>query len=447
MPGNKKSDSDSSPTENPIWIQQRRYEERAAARINAQEREQNHSDSDLLPTHQLRARPRPRGSVSEIANALTNTSFEEPEIRLSSRLPFSRSRNIARERAELATEALYERAEEMASVEARERRHRLLVEETDAREADMRAFRNRETERELEDELVRRIEEFAQSDPEAHRSWADHYELASRTAIIRAHLYQMLQWYTGGPEGSIQDASRSVPPRLLRQIRRVEQYYTHLERLEFRFHQAEFADGSREIEPIDEGGMASMSDHDLFGYELRSAHSAFTQYYFATFEAEGDEEARLAHVRDSFAARRIRVLHAASEEEFDILLRRLRSFVWSALVTFSDLTETDNDQLPADFQERVISERAVLGRFQQDLLQYQGPSGGVRAAEEDDAASIYEPIQSGVAAAAAEAMEDGDDEDGDDGDDETSEVEGSSSLATGSEERSESQEAMDEDDL
>jgi hypothetical protein len=334
----------------------------------------------------------------------------------------------------------------MASVEARERRHRLLVEETDAREADMRAFRNRETDRELENELVRRIEEFAQSDPEAHRSWADYYELARRTAIIRAHRYQMLQWYTGGPEGSIQDASRSVPPPLLRHIRRVEQYYTHLERLEFRFHQAEFADGSREIEPVDEGGMASMSDHDLFGYELRTAHGAFTQY-FARFEAEGEEEAQLAHVRDSFAARRIRVLHAASEEEFDILLQRLRSFVWSALVTFSDLEECDNDALPADFQERVISERAVLGRFQQNLLQYQGPSGGVRAAEEDDAASFYEPIQSGVAAAAAEAMEDGDDEDGEEGDDETSEVEGSSFLATGSEERSESQEALDEDDL
>ena len=104
-----------------------------------------------------------------------------------------------------------------------------------------------------------------------------------------------------------------------------------------------------------------MSDQDLFGYERRDTPSAFRQYVTPR-RLEGDEEAQLAHVRDSFAARRIRVLRADSAEEHAILLRRLRSFRWSAFRALDDLA--DNDELPADLQARINRERSVLGSFQ-----------------------------------------------------------------------------------
>lgn len=314
-------------------------------------------------------------------------------------------------------------------MEARETRLRLLAAEINEHERSVRDFLDPRQEQELVDEMNRRIQEFAQSDPEAHRPWADYRALARRTANHPSHEYLMLQWYTGGPEGSVQDPSRSVPPRLLRSIRRVEEYRTHLGRLEFRLDRAEFAlrqaeaeyarrqaeggsaNGTPEVEspgvdPIDFGGMASMSDYDLFGYERRDFTSAFRQY-LSPPRLEGDEEAQLAHLRDSFAARRIRVQHADSEEDFNILLRRLRSFSWAALRALDEPSE--GNQLPQAFRARVSTEMAAICSFHAHLLHYQGPSGGVRAAEQDVDASEYEPIQSGVG---APESSDEDDEDG-----------------------------------
>jgi hypothetical protein len=305
------------------------------------------------------------------------------------------------------------------------RRLRILGEMVNACDEAVRAFRDHDDERELVDELERRVQDFAESDPEAHRIWADYRNLTLRVMITPALQYIMLYWYSGGPEGNVQDASRSVPPRLRRQLDRVVQYFTYLGRLEFRLQQAQFdlrqaesPDDPPRDEPFDEGGMASMSEDDLFGYERRDFPSAFRQYV-APPRLEGDWEAQLAHVRDSFAARIIRVLHAESEGVHIVLLRRLRSFRWSAIRALNELS--DNDQLPSDLQERITSEIGVLASFQFDVLRYQGSSGGVQAAEEEEDPSFYEPMQSGVAATAAGELEEEDDEEEDDEDDETSE--------------------------
>ncbi|GAB7333701.1 hypothetical protein MBLNU13_g05243t1 [Cladosporium sp. NU13] len=437
-------DPDDSPTENPIWIYQSRQDDRAAAQLEAQDQKHNISDSDPLPASPAQGIPRRRASFSEIEDALTYTALAQPEIRSSSRIPYSRSREEARQRREQLAEARLDELTRATAAEARETRRRLLTAERDEHERSVREFRDPQQEQELVNEMNRRIDEFAQSDPEAHRSWADYRDLALRTADHPAHQYQMLQWYTGGPEGSVQDASRSIPPRLLRSIRRVEEYTTHLGRLEFRHDRAEFAlreaevefarqraegesaDGTPEVEspgvePIDDGGMASMEDYDLFGYERRDLNSAFRQYVSPP-RLEGDEEAQLAHVRDSFHARRIRVLHADSEGEFDILLRRLRSFSWAALRALDELSE--NEELPEAFRARVATEMSAIGNFHVRRLQYQGPSGGVRAAEEEMNSSFYEPIQSGVAANAASDEEDEDGEEGDDSDEEKDDDDG-----------------------
>jgi hypothetical protein len=299
-------------------------------------------------------------------------------------------------------------------MEAEQRRLRLLRELATACDEAVRAFRDHDDERELFVELERRTQDFAQSNPEAHRIWAEYRDLTLRVMIAPALRYITLYWYKGGPEGNVQDASRSVPPWFHRQIDRVAQYFTHLGRLEFDLHQAESPDDPPGNEQIDEGGMASMSDDDLFGYGRHDFTSAFRQYV-TPLRLEGDEEAQLAHVRDSFAARRIRVLHADSEGEHTVLLRRLRSFRWSAIRALNELSE--NDQLSADLQECITREISVFASFQFDLLQYQGPSGGVQAAEEEEDSSFYEPIQSGVAATAASEMEEEDDEEEDDEDD------------------------------
>lgn len=452
-------DLDESPTENPIWIHQSRRDDRAAAQLEAQDQSHNSSDSDPLPASPPQDRLHRSASFSEVEDLLTYTSIAGPEIRVSSQIPSSRSRREARQRREELAEA---RFGELTIAEARETRRRLLMAEINGHERSVRDFRDPQQEQELVDEMNRRIQEFAQSDPEAYRPWADYRALAHRAAEHPAHEHLMLQWYTGGPEGSVQDASRSVPPRLLRSIRRVEEYYTHLGRLEFRLTRAEFAlqqaeaefarqqaeaesarrraEGESDlgtpevespgVEPIDIGGMASMSDYDLFGYERYNFTSAFRRY-LSLPRLQGDEEAQLAHLRDSFAARSIRVQHADSEEDFDILLRRLRSFSWAALRALDELSE--NRQLPQAFRDRVSAEMSVIFSFHTHRLQYQGPSGGVRAAEEEVDASEYDPIQSGVGApeSSDEDDEDGEEENdsdedqdedeyGEDGDDEES---------------------------
>jgi hypothetical protein len=329
---------------------------------------------------------------------------------------------------------------------AEQRRLRLLRELANACDEAVRAFRDHDDERELIGELERRIQDFAQSDPEAHRLWANYRDLTLRVMITPALQYIMLHWYTGGPEGNVQDASRSVPPRLHRQIERVAQYFTYLGRLQFRLEQAEFdlrqaespGDPPRN-EPIDEGGMASMSDYDLFGYERRDAHSAFGRYV-TPLRLEGDGEAQLAHVRDSFAVRRIRVLHADSEREHAILLQRLRSFRWSAVRALNELSE--NDQLSSDLQERIAREMSTIHNFQWNILRYQGPTGGVRAAEEESNASFNEPIESGVAATAASEMseEDGEEEEhGEEGEEDDDDEDEDEEYYETSEEQSEDQ--------
>lgn len=83
------------------------------------------------------------------------------------------------------------------------------------------------------------------------------------------------------------------------------------------------------------------------------------------------------------------------------------------------LDELSEDvQLPRAFRERVSAEMSVNGSFCAHRLHYQGPSGCVRAAEEDVDASEYESIQSGVGApeSSNEDDEDGEEEDESDAD-------------------------------
>jgi hypothetical protein len=271
---------------------------------------------------------------------------------------------------------------------------------TEAAAREVRDFGTAEEERELIDEMNPRIQTFARSNPEAHQGWAEHRELNGRSTDSRARQYQMLSWYT-----------RGIPHALLRQIRCVEQYYTMIARLEYRLHRAQHADGSRSDEPIDDAGLAGLTDDLLFGYERSDVGNNFG-HYTSPAMSEGREEDLLAHINADFATRMTRLLHATSDEDFNILQQRLRLFVTEALPTFDRLAASVAN-LPADFQERVSHERSLLIRFRESPLSYEGPSGDASGAGDDsDGSSQYDsPLQSGIPAAARDnRVENGEDQ-------------------------------------
>ena len=86
-----------------------------------------------------------------------------------------------------------------------------------------------------------------------------------------------------------------------------------------------------------------------------------------------------------------------------------------------------------------------MGNFQLQNLEYQGPSGGVLAAEEDVDASDYDPIQSGVGAPESSDEDDEGGEEGDEQSEEWSEGESEEQSEEESEEQNEDQHERQDD--
>lgn len=144
---------DESPPEDPIWLIQSHNESRAAAQIDAQDRDHNSSDSDPFPAPRVQDHPRRRNSASEVRDALAYTSLAEPEVRPPLGLLPSRSRTLARQRARKAHEASVARRNNEEAMRAEQRRLRILRELANACDEAVRAFRDHDDERELVDEL------------------------------------------------------------------------------------------------------------------------------------------------------------------------------------------------------------------------------------------------------------------------------------------------------
>lgn len=178
-----------------------------------------------------------------------------------------------------------------------------------------------------------------------------------------------------------------------------------------------------------------MPSYEPVGFESSENGFGFDNYS-PRHDSTTEAELLLAHVRANFRARRIRLLHAASAAEFDILLERMHSFIVQALETFEHLQiEGENDpQLPADFLQRVADERSLLTTLQEEGMEYDGPSGDVGSPdEESDASGLEEEFPNGMPIAIENARE----------------VQGDAGVGEdedGEEERS-SAEPMEEDDL
>lgn len=460
-------DPDESPPPNPNWHQQSRRQNQEAARMDAQERAINRYDSDSsIEPHDAPRRRRYQltrmelhlihralmgrridegtrdilvqyfgdrfGSIpvrsralEEAAeapeNPLTNTSLAKPEMEISfMRRPPNRRADTDQVRAH--EQQLEFRARmQVAQAQITERNEQRQVESVaTSRAIALRTHRDSSAHQLLVDELEFRAQDFAEIDPEAHEEWHQHRETTRLATDSLARQYQMLLWYRRGPEGSINDESRRVPSRLIRQIIRVERWHTRDARLEWRLHRAEMNEGSRTSMPMNDNNWAGMPSYEPVGYESSENGFGFDNYS-PRHDSTTEAEPLLAHVFANFHARRIRLLHATSAAELAILLPRMQSFIVQALETFEHLQlegETD-PQLPADFLQRVADERYLLTTFQEEGIEYDAPSGDVGSPdEESDASGLEDEFPDGMPIAIENAREMlgdagvGDDEDG-----------------------------------
>ena len=431
-------DPDDSPPASASWLQQFHRHNRAASQVDAQERTTNRSDSgsssepqdpvrlrryqltrrelrllrqalletridegarDILVDYfggRFRSIPFRRRTSSEAAealeNAFTNTSIAEPEMGPSSnQIPTSISANAARDRARERRQEFQARMEAIRVQIAERNEQSRLARVADMRATAFRAHRDSPELQHLLRELERRAQEFATNDPEAFRQWNQHRRVALLATDSEARQYQMLFWYHLGPEGSINDVSRRVPSRLLRQIARVERWYTRLARLEWRWHRAETDERSRSSMPDTDNSWAGSPSYEPVGFESSEDGLGF-ENYTPRYDPNTEPERLLAHVSANFSARRIRLLHASSPEEFAILLGRMQSFIVQALETFEHLVlmgETDL-QLPEDFPQRVSDEMSLLTTLQEEGMEYDDPSGEDGSSDEESNASTIE---------------------------------------------------------
>lgn len=338
-------------------------------------------------------RPRtPREVVEAPENAFTHTSIAEPEMGPSpNQLPPSMRANAARDRARDRQQEFQTRMKAVRVQIAERNEQRRLARVADMRAITFRAHRDSPELQQLLRELERRAQEFATNDSEAHHQWHQHRESTLLATNSQARQYRMLFWYHLGPERSANDMSRRVPSRLLRQIVRVERWYTRLARLEWRWHRAETDEGSRSNMPDTDNSWAGSPSYEPVGFESGEDGLGF-ENYTPRYDPNAEPERLLDHVGANFSVPRIRLLHASSVEELAILLARMQSFIAQALETFEHLVlmgETDL-QLPEDFSQRVSDEMSLLTTFQEEGMEHDDSSGDDGSSEEESNASTIE---------------------------------------------------------
>jgi len=226
-----------------------------------------------------------------------------------------------------------------------------------------------------------------------------HYGNATVATDSPARQLQMLLWYTDG-----------VPPGLIRQIIRVERWHTQtailerslhtaeMEEAEFEMEEAEWEGYSRPSMPRTDDSWVSMDGYEPVGFESVETGFGFSNY-FPRHDSDTEAEHLLTHISANFHTRRIRLLHAASYEEFAILLTGMYSFIVQALESFEhldygdDLQNRDDDD---DLVQRWAEEKELLTTFQVEGIKYDGPSGFSGLGEESDANDVEEAFPNGM---------------------------------------------------
>lgn len=338
--------------------------------------------------------------------AFEDTSLAEPDLPEDDAEVFSHAEE---RRAQAAEDEVHEQnnaARNMLSLIRREQRQLARVEVTHQHQEALNAHRRSGEGRRAEDEFLRRAEAFARNDPEAYEEWFTFCRLAYRCSTSMSRRFQIIQWYTGGPHGSIHDSTRRVPDNLLRQIRRVEIYYTRLARLETNLHVAQMNDRSREGRTIsqmqreDDNAWAANAEREAFGYEEHRTPNGFSRYI-----PRGTGEALLRHLTANFYARETRVQHAA-EVEFLELRDRMLSFVNDALLHgIATLTGLGNSLGP-EFQQRIRPIELAVSGYPIERHDYEGPTGPVASNHGRPRQSSHtEPLENRVPDRSAQAAQ------------------------------------------
>jgi hypothetical protein len=314
-------------------------------------------------------------------DAWNNTSLDPPEP-TSSDPVLSRAADHRRAALEQEAHQLIDRLEARHWVREEERDEEIDEERWEALGATAvnRTNLNRhrqsgEMER-LEQELANRIREFRQSDPEAYAEWQAFARVTNRATASRSRQLQILQWYTGGPSGSIHDPARRVPQGLLRQLRRYEQWYTEEARLQTSLHVAEMEDESRpELSPR---RMTAADDNywgfhteQIFGYEGREFRNGFSDYIA---RGPGGGALLLDHLRANWEAREMRLLHASHTEHRE-LWRRMVAFAQSTRAAFAILNNHFDGQSASARAEHVRPLEIAISEFPDQIYQFRGPRG------------------------------------------------------------------------
>ena len=233
----------------------------------------------------------------------------------------------------------------------------------------------------MKNELNTRAMAFKDEDPSGFEGWADHITVAHACSTSKSRQHQIVQCYT-----------RGVPGRVLRQVRRVEIYYTMEQGLKVRLQQAQAQYGAS----VAPGVVYHTEDDDIwagnlwaggirqvfFGYDPVPSANGFHYYV-----PKGEGAAMLKHLAGNFAARKVRLQHA-SRQHFSLLAGMMKSFVHSALLVLSR-PEYVNTVDP-DVQGLIKIARDGLEEYLRNPLEYEpenessSSAVGVQGSDGDD---------------------------------------------------------------
>ena len=251
----------------------------------------------------------------------------------------------------------------------------------DEREDMLRDHRSSNDLEAMKNELNARAMAFKDEDPSGFAGWADHITVAHACSTSKSRQHQIVQWYT-----------RGVPGRVLRQVRRVEIYYTMEQGLKVRLQQAQAQYGAS----VAPGAVYRTEDDEIwagspwaggirqvfFGYDPVPSANGFHYYV-----PKGEGAAVLKHLAGNFAARKVRLQHA-SRQHFSLLAGMMKSFVHSALLVLSR-PEYVNTVDP-DVQGLIKIARDGLEEYLRNTLEYEPENEssssaiGVQGSDGDD---------------------------------------------------------------
>jgi hypothetical protein len=266
-------------------------------------------------------------------HALRNTSLLEPALvpgpPVTGLCALDRARR-ERLRTEAGRNEYFRTCNRMMRVYNRQRAAQLELERrADECEDALRAHRRLSDLAVMRTELNARAVAFKEDDPAGFDKWADHITVAHGCSTSKSRQHQIIQWYT-----------RGVPGYVLRQVRRVEVYYTTEAYLKVRLQLAQARYGA-----VEGPSMVYLQENDdlwagstwagniervFFGYDPVNTLNGFQAYMP---KGEGTA-AMLKHFSSNFAARKVRLEHA-SAQHFPFLVAMMKNFVHSALKVLS----------------------------------------------------------------------------------------------------------------